>query len=518
MYWLNDQFLLKGKSKPSREANKMTYYNEGEILLVNPTEMSGWAREKGGRHFFPLILLYLQNYLLKHGIPCTTIDIVPEGLNPDTFKEAVLKYNPKVIGFTGEPYWRHSLHQYIIDIKSYAPGALVIVGGHYFAATAKECLTHLTDVDVVVRGEGEVALLELVQAFAQNKSFKDILGITYRDKSGNIVENKARPPGNRDECEVDPERIPNDSTYTPFVPLRNYEKEGILALPILLARGCTNKCTFCYNRASGRFNSRSIPAIIEEIQSKRKLFNCDNFWVIDPTFTLRQNFASELCKALKEHCPGINWTCDARADCGLALLNEMAEAGCNSIAYALESGSPKVLKAIKKDLDVSSIIEFAKESKRLGMRGLVFVMYSMPEETYNDFQMTMNVLKRIKPYIYDIDVHHLHILPGTELEEQARSVGILPSNFSWYDPNFKPVLEWKLLMSEKEIAKCRKTLLDYQYLLHHSKVKYVRKKLKNYLLITSFHRNETVFKAVHKFPAIHKFLRSSMEWVFGSDN
>ena len=490
------------------------YYMEDEILLVNPT--GGWEQKKDDRYFFPIGLLYLENYLLKNGIPSKIIDVKPHGLSPEDFKKMVRTYKPKIIGFTGSPFERHILHQYINGIKDYAPDALVVGGGPYFTATAKECLIHLTDVDVVVRGEGEVTLLELVQAFAQDNSFEDIAGITYRDELGNIVENRNRRPSDRDHCEIDIKLLRDDSIYSPFVYLKNFEKEKILALPILLARGCIKKCTYCFNNSSGRFRSRSIGSIIEEIQLKRRQFESDYFWMVDPTFTLREEFAYELCQGLRKHCPGIKWYCETRADCSLDLLGEMAKAGCISVDFALESGSPKVLKAIRKDIDVSCVVDFAKESKKLGMRALVFVMYSLPEETYGDFLMTMRVLAKIKRYIYDVEINPTYILPGTQLEEQARGMNLLPENFSWYDPSFGEIPKWESLMSEKEIARCRKTLAYYRYSLHHSKIACLRKRLGD-SLEASVGENAIVVWIVREFPTVGRFLRFSRELVFGSD-
>jgi radical SAM superfamily enzyme YgiQ (UPF0313 family) len=244
-------------------------------------------------------------------------------------------------------------------------------------------------------------------------------------------------------------------------------------------------------------------------------FKCDYFWMVDPTFTLRPKFAYELCEALRKHCPGIKWYCETRADCSLALLNEMAKAGCISVDFGLESGSPKVLKAIRKDLDVSAIVEVTKQCKKLGMRVLVFIMYSLPEETYDDFLKTMDVLRKIKPYIYTISVNHTLILPGTQLERQAKSMNLLPEGFSWYDANFEGIPTWKTLMSDEEITKCRKTLENYRYALHHSKIMYIKKRSKE-TFIAPLGQNETVIRAIRKFPVIHEFLRSSVRWIFGS--
>jgi radical SAM superfamily enzyme YgiQ (UPF0313 family) len=482
--------------------------------LVNPT--GGWEQKKDERYFFPIGLLYLQNYLLKNDIPSTIIDVRPQGLSPQNFKSLVEQYNPKIIGFTGSPFERHTLLQYMVGLKEYTPNALVIGGGPYFTATAKDCLIHLSDVDIIVRGEGELTLLDLVKNIASGRNFRNISGITYRDESGEIVENPDRPPANRDECEINMNFIRDDKIYNAFVYLKNFERENIRALPILLARGCVKHCTFCFNNSNGRFRSRSIESVIEEIEAKREKFNCDYFWMVDPTFTIRETFALELCVAIRKHCPGIKWYCETRADTSLKLLNEMAKAGCISIDFALESGSPKVLKAIRKDLDVSCVVDFARECKKLGMRCLVFVMYSMPEETYNEFLMTIDLLSKIKPFIYDISISQTLILPGTQLEIQARTLNLLPADFSWYDSAFEDVPSWESEMNPEEILRCQNVLRCYRYSLQHSRILSLGNKLRM-AVESSFLRNGVLVKNIRKFPRLNDILSASMDSIFGID-
>lgn len=494
--------------------NHNVQYTDNDIILVNPT--GGWDQHIESKYFFPIGLLYLQNYLLKYNIPSTIIDVKPQGLSPDAFKQLIKEYKPKIIGFTGSPFERHSLHEYINGIKKFIPNSLVIVGGPYFTATAKECLTYLQDVDVVVRGEGELTLLELVRLHASGSiDYKKIKSITFRDESGNIIENENRLPLNRDECEIDIELIQNNNVYSPFVHLKNFEKEKIHALPILLARGCIKRCTFCFNNNS-RFSSRAISSIIREIQVKREKFQCDYFWMVDPTFTMREKYAYELCEALQKYCPGIKWYCETRADCSLDLLNEMSKSGCISIDFALESGSAKVLKAIRKDLDPSLVVQFAKECKKLGIRALVFVMYSLPEETMEDFRRTMRILKEIKSYIYDISYNQTLILPGTQLEKQALSLNLLPTYFSWYKKDFVDVPAWKTLLSNDEIDKCRRTLDNYRLSLYYSKVQCLRRQLKRDC-IESLSKNKTIVNLVKRNQKIHKILLSLVRIIFGSD-
>jgi radical SAM superfamily enzyme YgiQ (UPF0313 family) len=479
-----------------------------DVVLVNPTDMGEYWQLGAQKYFFPLRILYLKDYLRRKGIPSCAIDLIPDALSPDAFRKQIETLAPRIVGFTGDTYDRHRTSQFITGLKRHVPDVVIVVGGPHFSAIAEECLSLMPDIDVVVRGEGEITLHELVMAVQEGRGFEDIVGITFRGRDGRIVETGDRPPSDRDECEIDPDFIPNDERYSPFVSFRNFEDEKTLAIPILVARGCTNRCTFCYNRTYGRFKARKVEGIVKEVEAKREKFGSDNFWMIDPTFTLREKYAFELCKALAQHCPGIRWTCDARADCNPELVRAMAEAGCVSVAYALESGSPKVLKAIRKELDVERVADFAKLTHDLGMRGLVFVMYSMPEETYEDFRMTMDVLYRIKPYIHDVDVHQLHVLPGTELERQARELGVLPSDFSWCDPDLPSAPPWAFLLSREELDRCKTELEDFRFSLHHSRLACVGRKVQD--AIFGWARQSQIKAGVQqKFPGPYRVIRAS---------
>ncbi len=437
----------------------MAKFEENGILLVNPT--GGWDTRMDEHYFYPVGLLYLQNYLRKHGIPSRIIDVRPLELSPESFKGLINEARPKIIGFTGSPFERKALFEYISGVKAAAPGALVLAGGPFFTVTAQECLERLPDVDIVVRGEGERTLLEIAQAYGDAKRLSGIKGITYRDASGKAVANPSREFMNRDDAELDVGLLRNDDIYTPFVDFKNYEEQNLKALPVLIARGCTERCVFCFNNNYGRFRSRSVDSVIGEIRRKREMFESDVFWMVDPTFTLREEYALALCEGIRKSCPGIRWYCETRADCSLPLLEKMAGAGCASIDFALESGSPKVLKAIRKRLDLSKLKDFARRTSELGIRSLAFVLYSLPEETFQDFLMTMDVLNDIKPFIHTISHNGALILPGTQMEAMAKERGIIPAGFQWYDG--KPGIPlWRGDMSEEEANRCWQMLEDFK--------------------------------------------------------
>ena len=114
----------------------------------------------------------------------------------------------------------------------------------------------------------------------------------------------------------------------------------------------------------------------------------------------------------------------------------MAKAGCISLDFGLESGSEKVLKAIKKDIDLNKTVEFVKACHSLGIRTHMFLMVSLPEETEEDAMQTMKKCGELSKYVTSMSLAVTQILPGTELESIAFEKGILARDFSYYDEQF----------------------------------------------------------------------------------
>ena len=407
-----------------------------DVILVNPEGGTSWQdshrKSESEQYMYPYSLIYLMNYLEIHGISARLFDLYY--MDPTGLTDYCRNIKKPIVGVTAQTYNRDKAIEIIRKIKSVSPDSFIVVGGKHFTYCAEETLEHIPEIDLVVRGEGEITFHEVVSAVKSNASIEEIRGITFRSKNG-VYSNEDRGlERDIDKFSLDYEKLPQEH-FTKGVYFRNYINEGIMSLPVILGRGCSQRCVFCVYRQM-KYRVRSLDSVINEIVFLKKKYNQTYFAFSDPSFTERRKFTEEFCETLIRENLNIKWYCEARADTPLELLSLMNEAGCISLDFAIESGSPKVLKAIRKNINISQAIEFAQNCKKLGIRTLIFFMVSLPEETEDDARMTLELIRMLNEYARYITLGATQIFPGTELEVIARRKGILPDNFSWYDDSF----------------------------------------------------------------------------------
>ena len=411
--------------------------NKQPIILVNPggsPEIDALEKNRDSLvYIYPYSLLFLQNYLLSYNIQSRIIDLNWE--KPDELFKITTSNEDPIIGVTAQPHSVLKALDIIRQLKRCNKNSIIVVGGNFFTKTHRDVLNRFKEIDVVVRDEGEITFYELVNAIQSKKNFDNIEGITYRNND-TIIENKTRKPeSDIEKFALKYDRLHITDRFKEGILIRNYEKENYRSFPVFIGRGCSRKCAFCeYNQF--KYRVRKIPAILQEIDCLITKYSAEYFSFADPSFCERENFVREFCEILIERYSHIKWSCEARVDTPLDILEFMAKAGCISIAFGLESGSEKVLKAINKDIDLFKTIEFVKACYSLGIRSHMFLLVSLPEETEEDAMQTIKVCGDLSKYVTSMSVSVTQILPGTELERIAFKKGILAKDFSYYDERF----------------------------------------------------------------------------------
>jgi radical SAM superfamily enzyme YgiQ (UPF0313 family) len=408
-----------------------------EVILVNPpeTEKPLYA-VSDEQYMFPYSIVYLCNYLALNGVKSKAYDLYNS--EPNELIEYCKGLSSPIIGMTSQSATRDIAIDIIRKIKKVNPSAITIVGGKHFSWCSEDTLAHIKEIDIVARGEGENLLYELVQVLREDGDLGQVDGITYR-KSGEIIFNKDRKP----EVNIDKFSLNYDLLKANFkakdfskgVYMRNFVNEKLRALPVLLGRGCSQRCAFCSFRMIP-YRARSLGSVLKEIRYLKDTYNYKHFSFTDPSFCERKSFVRELCEQFISEKFDIKWYCEARVDTPDELLELMVRAGCISLDFAIESGSDKVLKAIRKRINVSQALDFAKKCKEMGLRSLVFFMISLPEETESDALQTYEVAREVSEYTKYISYNVGLVLPGTEFETIAKEKEILPRDFSWYDTKY----------------------------------------------------------------------------------
>ena len=389
-----------------------------------------------------LTLDLIRFYLEDNGYSVKQYDL--SGSDPEYNKLADLlgELQQPIIGITG--YTRERFHAYrlIRKVKQEYPTATVVVGGHHFGYLPEQTLEKLPDVDIVVRGEGEITFKEICDAITNDKDLSEIDGITFRGQEKDIATGKKQIISTKDaaiEREIDKFRtwdasdFENDHKWELTSPKMD---PGNKYISIMATRGCPSACNFC-SLSTDIVRFRSIENVVDEIEGKVNISGIKKVSFKDSSLTVNKNYVRELCDEILARKLDIQWQCYSRVDMSSDLLDYMRKAGCTAVEVALESGSPKVLKSIGKGISIDKYKNFCQHAYELGIKVWTFIIVSSTDETYEDALMTYDVLYETADYTYDFGVQVTRITPDTKLDSIAREKKVIPVDFDWFDESYR---------------------------------------------------------------------------------
>ena len=377
--------------------------SKNRIALIQP--------RKGGRP--SLGLLYIGAYLLDNNFEVQVFEFLDELYPPNirynkgTWNQ-LQKYDPDFIGFSVISSTFRIVQKFIATIRSEMPGKTIICGGKHATSNPEDLLTN--DADYCAVGESEVTIVELLHALNFNKPLENIYGIAYL-RNGEMVGTPQRPP------------LPLDHIKLPAFELVDYEKyvdfrfQGIpgqfLRTGFIFgSRGCPYRCEFCTTNVRSSYRERSIDNLIDEMEWQIKNYNVEGFVILDDLFYFRESRAIEFCNKIIERNIDTKFFCHARVDnVKKETVDLMKKAGVLLLAIGVESGSQKILDAMKKGTTVEQIEKAFKIYNEVGINTFAFIIVGHPMETDDDRKMTKALLKRIKPT--HIPVSYYMPMPGT---------------------------------------------------------------------------------------------------------
>lgn len=385
--------------------------SKARVLLINPNAQVDelWKSEP----YLPNGLLYIAAVLEKSHCDVRIYDRnIKSNRGTD---EEIESFSPDVGGvsvLTGKC---------IIDaievskyIKECYPDILIVWGGVHPTLLPEQVLSEHY-VDIVVRGDGEYTMEELVQKVKAGKSFGEVLGISYKDKGGSIRHNSSRP------LIQNLDRLPDPAWH--LVQMDHYP-----IISLNTSRGCPFRCTFCYNQGFNQGQRCELNAgrIVNQIQHLRMNYGVRHVKFFEDNFTMNKKRVEEFCKLLITEKMGITWECEARADSlRKELLEKMARSGCVYIGIGAESGSPRILKFLRKGITVEQVERMCRMCIQVGIGAYVYVMGGLPTETREDFNMTLEFLRRVPRYQYELMIYRPY--PGTELYDYCVREGLFKS-------------------------------------------------------------------------------------------
>lgn len=382
----------------------------------------------------PLGIAWLAAVLRQNGFKdIYLIDSMANRYSNEEIIDLLKKQGPDLVGISFGTQIRFSAFELARLIKKNFPGLPVVAGGPHPTLTAQDILENIPEIDIVVKGEGEISFLNLVKSIEAGKDFSDVKGISFRNKNGQIIHNM-------------PELPIHDLDSLPFpardlLPMEKYDKTTILSkkrtLNVMTSRGCPYWCVYCSTSEQWghKIRHRSPKNVVDEIELILKTYPfIEGIRFFDDVFTMDKKRVLEICDEINRRKLNFVWECEARANTiDEEMILAMKKAGCEFIDLGIESGSDRILRNIKKQITVEQAIAAAKIIKKAGIGLKVFFMHGLPGETYEDIKKTVFLSRYL---YYNLGVEGTTqgisvIYPGTELERIAKESGTLPKDFSW---------------------------------------------------------------------------------------
>ena len=377
----------------------------------------------------PFSLFFLAASIEKH----TPFDVRILDLEQKKYRDIPLENvfhndDSRIFGITATTYTRFEAIKIAKYLKETFTDSVVIVGGAHFMYCAEDTLSRIYAIDIVVRGEGEVPLVELTNAINQNESYQDIRGISYR-KDGKIVHN----PDHDYFENLDSLPFYSDFSWDEYPEYVFGVREDIRATSVMSSRGCPYQCIFC-SKAGMKYRLRNPTSVVDELEILKNKHDLDGVNFLDLTFTAIPHHVRSVCQEMIDRQLDLKWWCESRANIPLDLLDLMKAAGCVSTVIGVESGSPRILSNIAKNITIEQVENFCRKCVDLGINVTPYFMYSHPGETVEDVKQTLDLISRLEEFTGKCSFQPTMIFPGTEIEKIAHDKGILSEDFSWCEP------------------------------------------------------------------------------------
>lgn len=413
----------------------------------------------------PLGILYIASYLREHSDhEVTVLDMPVEGMSAKDITRIISGWQPDIVGITTTTFTLIDVLLVVQAVKRVDKSIYVCLGGPHVDIYPVETM-RLPNVDFAIRGEGEIAFLDLVNALESGQDLRSVKNLLFKE-DGEVVINERRP------------RITDlDSLPFPARELTPWQKYNSVLSPhrpmtnLLTQKGCPYNCIFCYRHTGKRLYQRSPKSIVDEMEQCQHL-GIEEIMFVDDTFTIPPRRVLDICNEILARGLRITWDARARADnLTEELVVMMKKAGCQRLYIGVEAGTDKSLRILRKNITLEQIRRAFKITRRVGMTTVGYFMIASPGETKEDVLKTIEFACELEPDYAEFT--RTTIFPATEMYTLALKLGLLTRD-CWREfaenphPHFTSPL-WTENFTNEEINE----LLERAYRRFYFRPKYI---------------------------------------------
>lgn len=295
------------------------------------------------------------------------------------YVDRILAHKPDVIGLS--LYYTNVIatRWAVAEIKRRAPHVIVIGGGAQMQWVKAMGEDPYPEFDYKIQGEAEQLFLDLLLAIEHGNPPTVTRMVADQTKRLDLDQ---LPFPDYSDMNLDLYTIPN-------------------AISSELSRGCVAKCAFCPETLFWKYRSRQSMRILEEVESQHRKYGTEVFWFLDSLVNGNINELRAFVLGVREKGLSIKWQgyarCDERMD--LEYFQDLAAGGCMRLDYGIESGSQRVLDAMRKNVKVHEIEQNLVDGAKVGIRAYTNWMTCFANEGPSDIARTMTLAWRMQGYI-----------------------------------------------------------------------------------------------------------------------
>lgn len=370
---------------------------------------------------------YLASSLMKAGHDVELSIRKPEAASPEFFKRG----GYDVVGVKVlSPGFKYA-GRVIAAAKESGSGALIVAGGPHVSGAAGRLFSHFPDVSFGVRGEGEAPFVNLAQRLSDGGGgdFSDIPGLIWK-RDGETVVNERSFVERLDELPFPAWELMDPRSFPPM-PFNGYSRKHPIA-PVLTSRGCPYKCTFCGNeKVNGRiFRGRSAGNIIEELNLLKSEYGVREIHFWDDNCAHPKGEMRVVMRRMIDENMKLSWCAPNgirldSIDPELPAL--MRASGCFQVNVGIESGSPRILKKIKKGITPEMVREKVPMLRKAGIEVIGFFMIGFPGETLEEINETVSLA--MEASLNGASIAIFNPLPGTDLAAEVEGRDVEDADF-----------------------------------------------------------------------------------------
>jgi len=382
-----------------------------------------------GQYGMPINLLYLAASLEKAGISTKIADLSYDTRNIEECTRHIVSMDPEFVAVSVHfTFLANRSLKLASAIKKLKPAMKIMAGGVHFTALPEETMRACPDIDVGMVGEAEETIVDVIKCFKADGKISNVRGVITRE--GDALAMSAP----RDLIS-DVNKLPfplyeklDLSHYAPAL----YKEKGKVTLPIMTSRGCPFSCSFCDRTVLGskvRFYDIEYLSGLTTMLAEK--FDVSCFDLVDENICITKDRFRDICRLFKDKSSrhNLTWGCSMRADSVDPDTGKILyDAGCRSVSFGIESGSPKMLKVYNKKLDLKKLPDSCKIITDAGISLAGSFIIGGPGEDEESMKETFRLVRKIKlDYMF---VWYFIPLPGSPIYKNIEETGALIGDYS----------------------------------------------------------------------------------------